>query len=104
MKSHIFPFKGVCEVIRGSIRLVHLLDGGTSTTGSSRSSSTWCTTHASHVRHSSGHSSWSTPSVRVQLGDDGVANTLNLLLLLVELLNLGKLVGVHPSHVRHSSG
>merc|ERR1712004_221509 len=44
----------------------------------------------------SGHSSWSTSSVRIQLGDDGVANTLNLLLLLVELLNLGKLVGVQP--------
>merc|ERR1719370_1618886 len=96
MKSHIFPFKGVCEVIRGSIRLVHLLDGGTSTTGSSRSTSTWCATHASHVRHTSGHSSWNASSVRVQLGDDGVAHTLNLLLLLVELLNLGKLVGVQP--------
>merc|ERR1719285_966864 len=62
----------------------------------SSSSSTWCTTHASHVRHTSGHSSWSTSSVRIQLGDDGVAHTLNLLLLLVELLNLGKLVGVQP--------
>ena len=29
-------------------------------------------------------------------GDDGVANTLHLLLLLVELLNLDKLVGVQP--------
>ena len=44
----------------------------------------------------SGHSSWSTSSVRIQLGDDGVAHTLHLLLLLVELLNLDKLVGVQP--------
>merc|ERR1719192_1766304 len=97
LRNHtFFPLRGVCEVIRGSLRLVDLLDGGTSTASSSSSSSTRCTTHASHVRHSSGHSSWSTSSVCIQLGDDGVANTLNLLLLLVELLNLGKLVGVQP--------
>merc|ERR1719356_839972 len=45
---------------------------------------------------SSSSSTWSTSSVRIQLGDDGVAHTLHLLLLLVELLNLGKLVGVQP--------
>merc|ERR1719517_412940 len=97
LRNHtFFPITGVCEVIRGSLRLVDLLDGRTSTASSSSSCSTWCATHASHVRHSSGHSSWSTSSVSIQLGDDGVANTLNLLLLLVELLNLGKLVGVQP--------
>merc|ERR1719192_2860000 len=97
LRNHtFFPLRGVCEVIRGSLRLVDLLDGGTSTACSSSSSSTWCTAHASHVGHSPGHSTWSTSSVRIQLGDDGVANTLNLLLLLVELLNLGKLVGVQP--------
>merc|ERR1712047_184177 len=94
--AHFSHLEGVCEVIQGFLQLVDLLDGRTSTASSSSSSSTWCTSHASHVRHSSGHSSWSTSSVSIQLGDDGVANTLNLLLLLVELLNLGKLVGVQP--------
>merc|ERR1719357_240836 len=32
----------------------------------------------------------------IQLGDDGVADSLHLLLLLIELLDLGELVGVQP--------
>merc|ERR1719341_2856969 len=53
-------------------------------------------THASHVRHTSWHSSWGTTSVSVQLGYDWVAHPFHLLLLLVELLHLGELVGVQP--------
>merc|ERR1712141_386244 len=77
-------------------RLVHLLNGGSSTASSSSCASTRCTTHASHVRHTSWHSSWGSTSVSVQLGDDWVADTLHLLLLLVELFHLGELVGVQP--------
>merc|ERR550539_2190999 len=77
-------------------RLVHLLDGRSSTASSSSSAGTRCTTHASHVRHTSWHSSWGTTSVSVQLGDDWVAHPFHLLLLLVELLHLGELVGVQP--------
>merc|ERR1712119_155711 len=77
-------------------RLVHLLDGRSSTASSSSSAGTRCTTHASHVRHTSWHSSWGTTSVSIQLGDDWVAHPFHLLLLLVELLHLGELVGVQP--------
>merc|ERR1719322_1137141 len=76
--------------------LVDLLDGGSgsrSSRGSTSSSCSWHTSgHSSHVRHPT-----RSPSSRlVQLGDDGVADSLNLLLLLRELLNLGQLVGVKP--------
>merc|ERR1719204_1132987 len=58
---------------------------------SSRCSSS-CTSHASHVRHAAR----STSGCPIQLGDDGVADSLRLLLLLIELLDLGELVGVQP--------
>merc|ERR1711913_196594 len=71
--------------------LVNLLDGGAGP-GTSRGSST-STGHTSHVRHATTGSS---SGRLVQLGDDGVADGLNLFLLLLELLNLGQLVGVQP--------
>ena len=78
------------------LHLVHLLDGwaGAGTSGWS-SASTGHTTarHSSHVRHAT---TWSSPGRLVELGDDGVADSLHLLLLLRELLNLGQLVGVQP--------
>merc|ERR1719189_3158561 len=77
-------------------RLVHLLNGRSSTASSSSSTSTRCATHASHVRHTSWHSPWGATSVSVKLGDDWVAHPFHLLLLLVELLHLGELVGVQP--------
>merc|ERR1712228_344173 len=77
------------------LHLVHLLDGR-SRPGASRGSpaSTRHTTarHSSHVRHTA----WSTSGGLVELGDDRVADGLHLLLLLLELLNLGQLVGVQP--------
>merc|ERR1712232_149959 len=60
------------------LHLVHLLDGWAGP-GTSRGSSTW-----------------SSPGRLVELGDDGVADGLHLLLLLLELLDLGQLVGVQP--------
>ena len=36
------------------------------------------------------------PNAGVQLGDDGVAHALDLLLLVGELLNLGEPVGIQP--------
>merc|ERR1712107_727558 len=55
--------------------------------------SSWHTTwHSSHVRHAS----WSSSSLLVELGDDGVAHSLHLLLLVLELLHLGELVGIQP--------
>merc|ERR1719381_198877 len=77
-------------------RLVHLLNGRSSTTSSTSCASTRCTTHASHVRHSSWHPSWSATSISIQLGDNWVANPFHLLLLLVELLHLCELVRVQP--------
>merc|ERR1711936_664079 len=78
------------------LHLVHLLDGwaGAGTSGGS-SSSTGHTTarHSSHVRHATTGSS---SGRLVELGDDGVADGLNLLLLLLELLHLSQLVGVQP--------
>merc|ERR1719429_257599 len=42
------------------------------------------------------HASWSSSSLLVELGDDGVAHSLHLLLLVLELLHLGELVSVQP--------
>merc|ERR1712083_1178751 len=76
------------------LHLVHLLDGwagpGTSR-GSSTSTGHSTAGHSSHVRHAS---TWSSPGRLVELGDDGVADGLHLLLLLLELLDLSQLVGV----------
>merc|ERR1712083_444386 len=78
------------------LHLVHLLDGwagpGTSR-GSSTSTGHSTAGHSSHVRHAS---TWSSPGRLVELGDDGVADGLHLLLLLLELLDLSQLVGVQP--------
>merc|ERR1719336_2626149 len=78
------------------LHLVNLLDGGAGP-GTSRSSSTstghTTARHSSHVRHATTGSS---SGRLVELGNDGVADGLNLLLLLLELLNLGQLVGVQP--------
>merc|ERR1711981_728103 len=63
--------------------------------GWSSSSTTWrCTPssgHSTHVRHSS-----CSTSILVQLGDDRVAHGLDFLLLVVELVHLGKLVSIEP--------
>merc|ERR1712045_1035662 len=79
-----------------NIHLVHLLDGWAGPgTSRGRSTSTGHTTarHSSHV----GHATTGSSSGRlVELGDDGVAHGLHLLLLLLELLDLGQLVGVQP--------
>merc|ERR1712241_1278360 len=78
------------------LHLVNLLDGGAGP-GTSRGSTTGTghttTRHSSHVRH---HTTGSSSGRLVELGDDGVADGLNLLLLLLELLHLGQLVGVQP--------
>merc|ERR1712001_605839 len=78
------------------IHLVHLLDGwagARSSGGSSASTGHSTARHSSHVRHATTGSS---SGRLVELGDDGVADGLNLLLLLLELLHLGQLVGVQP--------
>merc|ERR1739840_65258 len=76
------------------LHLVHLLDGwaGAGTSGGSPASTGHTTArHSSHVRHAT---TWSSPGRLVELGDDGVTDSLHLLLR--ELLNLGQLVGVQP--------
>merc|ERR1719357_2378379 len=72
--------------------LVNLLNGWDGSSLASSRCSSSCTSHASHVRHATG----STSGCPIKLGDDGVADSLHLLLLLIELLDLGKLVGVQP--------
>merc|ERR1719228_73044 len=78
--------------------LVHFLDGWsgttstTSTTWSSSSSSSWhASSHSSHVGHSFWHS-----SCLVQLRDDRIANSFDLLLLVLELVDFSKLVSIEP--------
>merc|ERR1711931_467975 len=74
--------------------LIDLLDGWSGSRSSTWRSSTssWHTSrHSSHVRHASGSS-----SRLIKLGDNWVADTLDLLLLVLELLELGELVGVEP--------
>ena len=64
--------------------LVDFLDGGSlSTSGGATGSS-------------SGHAAGSSSGCLVQLGDDGVADGLELLLLVFELILLGGLVAVQP--------
>merc|ERR1712203_565192 len=79
------------------LHLVYLLDGwaGAGSSGGSSASTGHSTArHSSHVRHTAGPGGSSGRGV--QLGDDGVADSLDLLLLLGELLNLGQLVSVQP--------
>merc|ERR1711971_699222 len=81
----------------GWCRLVHLLNGRSSTASSwSSTASTRCSSHATHVWHASWHASWSATSVSVELGDNWVANPFHLLLLLSELFHLSQLVCVQP--------
>merc|ERR1712107_559212 len=60
--------------------LVNLLNGWTGSSLATSRSSSSCTSHAPHVRHAAR----STSGCPKQLGDDGVADSLHLLLLLVE--------------------
>merc|ERR1712111_331523 len=74
--------------------LIDLLDGWSGSRSSTWRSSTssWHTSrHSSHVRHAS-----SSSSRLIQLGDNWVAHTLDLLLLVLELFDLCELVGVEP--------
>merc|ERR1719331_60568 len=73
--------------------LVDLLDGGPGAPGSGGRA---VAAHPAHVRHTSGHAAGGAAGVGVELGDDGVADGLHLLLLLRELLHLGQLVSVQP--------
>merc|ERR1712038_1674217 len=68
--------------------LIDLLDGG-SGAGSASGSGTSGT-------RSSGHATRSTASSLVQLGDDWVAHSLDLLLLVGVLVHFGSLVGIQP--------
>merc|ERR1719357_300046 len=72
--------------------LVNLLDGWAGSSLATSRCSSSCTSHAPHVRHATR----STSGCPIKLGDDGVADSLHLLLLLIELLDLGELVGVQP--------
>ena len=80
--------------------LVDLLDGGSRAGAGSGSgtASSRCARHASGhtTRHAAWHTTGSSARSLIQLGDDGVADSLHLLLLLIELLDLGELVGVQP--------
>merc|ERR1719154_680463 len=73
--------------------LIDLFNGWSSATSAAwASTSSWhATGHTAHVRHSTGST-----SALVQLRDDGVAHALNLLLLVIELFDLGQLVGIKP--------
>eukprot|EP00037_Helgoeca_nana_P026083 m.292930 g.292930 ORF g.292930 m.292930 type:complete len:688 (+) comp27130_c3_seq9:38-2101(+) len=81
--------------------LINLLDGWATSTA-------WCRgCAAAHVRHAAWHTTWhaalswwGTASCCVHLGDDRRADTLELLLLVLELVLLGGLVGIEPRHGR----
>merc|ERR1711887_331573 len=76
-------------------KLINLLDGW-SCTGSSTWSTASTSTHIRHTTWGTGHTSRHTTSGLVQLCDDGVAHTFNLLLFVAELFNLSKLVSIQP--------
>merc|ERR1719237_1716013 len=64
----------------------------------SGSRGTTCSGATGHAtRHTAGHTSCTTSSL-VQLGDDWVADGLNLLLLIFEFIDLGSLVGIKPGN------
>merc|ERR1711970_1521182 len=86
--------KNICLELENN--LVNLLNGRPSSASSSSSSSWHTSTHTSHVRHSLWHTTWHSSCVLVQLGDDGVAYTFNLFLLVLEFINLGQLVSIEP--------
>merc|ERR1712079_542183 len=76
--------------------LIDLLDGG-SGAGTASGSGTSGTRSSGHAaRHSSWHTTGSTAGGLVQLGDDGVAHSLDLLLLVGVLVHFGSLVGIQP--------
>merc|ERR1712139_456006 len=73
--------------------LINLFDGGSGARGISTSGSG---SHVGHTSgHSTGHASWHTSSA-IQLSDDGIAYSFNFFLLVIEFLDLGKLVSVEP--------
>merc|ERR1719346_20685 len=80
--------------------LVDLLDGGSGagTASGSGTSSTRSSGHATGhtARHSSWHTTGCTAGSLIQLGDDWVAHSLDLLLLVSELVHFGSLVGIQP--------
>ena len=76
----------------GKSCLIDLLNGGSGTA----LARCCATSRGSHVRHTAGHATGGTTTSLVQLGDDWVAHTLNLLLFVVELFDLSQLVGVQP--------
>merc|ERR1711970_732136 len=86
--------KNICLELENN--LVDLLNGRPSSASSGSSSSWHTSTHTSHVRHSLWHTTWHSSCILVQLGDDGVAYTFNLFLLVLEFINLGKLVSIEP--------
>ena len=68
--------------------LVDLLDGW-----SGGSTATRCSTSSREAaRHATGHSSWHPAGTLVELGDDGVAHLLQLLLLMLVLVPFSSLV------------
>merc|ERR1719318_631516 len=78
----------------GNLDLInHLFNGWSGSTGAARSStSSWHSTgHTALIWHST-----SSTGPLVQLRDDGVADPLDLLLLVIELFNLGELVSIKP--------
>merc|ERR1719250_537102 len=80
---------------RSPISLIDFLDGGSGAAGwrstagrGATGESTGHSSHTAHVRHAAG--------ALVELGDDGIAHALQLLLLVVEFFLLGQSVGVEP--------
>ena len=73
-----------------NVSLVDLLDGGSRGTTGSGGGTAW---HATgHTTHSTGH----TTALTIELGDDGSADPLELLLLVFILVLLSALVGIQP--------
>merc|ERR1719325_400914 len=80
--------------------LIDLLDGGSGagTASGSGTSGTRSSGHATGhtARHPSWHTTGSTAGSLVQLGDNWVAHSLDLLLLVGVLVHFGSLVGIQP--------
>jgi NAD-specific glutamate dehydrogenase len=73
-------------------RLVDLLNGRAGAAGGGCTAAWGSTLEVGSTRHAAGRCS----ATSVQLGDDGVADCLKLLLLVLELLLVSQLVRVHP--------
>merc|ERR1711944_58794 len=80
--------------------LIDFFDGwSTSTTGTASTSSSWCTTrHASRhtTWHTSRHATRSSTGLLVKLSDDRIANSFDLFLFILELINFSQLVSIKP--------